>query len=224
MLCSEPCRGVWKQDLFPQEQDLADQELPLSDRIDTSRQPLCRTGWQLLGRSKHCSITLERNHSASNRLNGRVAVSKPLLRSQNKRERLIWAKKYKLYTVDNWKKVLFTDEYKVQFYGNSRRLYIRRRFGNVLVIMVLVICTELTISLPRKSTKCSFLQKHAIPSGLKLCGHGFVLQQDNDPKHTSKLSRKYLQGKEDHGLVCWLLWIFLLNPLISIQSNIYGNI
>ena len=47
----------------------------------------------------------------------------------------------------------------------------------------------------------SILQRHAIPSGLKLCGHGFVLQQDDDPKYTSKLSRKYLQRKEDHGVL-----------------------
>ena len=45
------------------------------------------------------------------------------------------------------------------------------------------------------------IQRHALPSGLKLSGHGFILQQDNDPKHTSKLSRKYLQRKYDHGLL-----------------------
>ena len=88
---------------------------------------------------------------------------------------------------------------------------------------MLVICTELTTSLRRKSTKCSIFQRHAVPSCLKLYGHGFVLR-DNDPKHTSKLSIKYLQRKEDHGLVFWLLWIFLLTSLISIQPNIYGNI
>ena len=33
----------------------------------------------------------------------------------------------------------------------------------------------------------SILQRHAIPSGLKLCSHRFVLQQDNHPKHTYAL-------------------------------------
>ena len=42
-------------------------------------------------------------------------------------QRLLWAKKYKHHTVDNWKKILLTDESKVQLYGNSRRLYVRRR-------------------------------------------------------------------------------------------------
>ena len=33
----------------------------------------------------------------------------------------------------------------------------------------------------------SILQHHVIPSGLQLVGKGFVLMQDNDPKHTGKL-------------------------------------
>ena len=37
-------------------------------------------------------------------LNGRVAASKPLLRSQNKQKRLLWARKYRGYTKKDWKK------------------------------------------------------------------------------------------------------------------------
>ena len=32
----------------------------------------------------------------------------------------------------------------------------------------------------------SILQRHAIPSGLRLVGPSFIFQQDNDPKHTSR--------------------------------------
>ena len=35
----------------------------------------------------------------------------------------------------------------------------------------------------------SILQRHAIPSGTRLIGPNFVLQQDNDPKHTSRLCK-----------------------------------
>ena len=71
-------------------------------------------------REKPVSIKTVKRRLASNELNGRVAVSKPLLRSQNKRKRLLWAKKYKHYTVDDWKEVLLTDQSKVQLYGNTR--------------------------------------------------------------------------------------------------------
>ena len=36
------------------------------------------------------------------------------------------------------------------------------------------------------------LVHHAVPGGLDLIGEKFVLQEDNDPKHASKLCRNYL--------------------------------
>ena len=33
----------------------------------------------------------------------------------------------------------------------------------------------------------SILQHHAVPSGMRLVGQRFILQQDNDPKHKFKL-------------------------------------
>ena len=45
----------------------------------------------------------------------------------------------------------------------------------------------------------SILHRHAIPSGLRLCGKGFMLLQDNDPKHTTHLCKNYLRRKEKKG-------------------------
>ena len=42
----------------------------------------------------------------------------------------------------------------------------------------------------------SILQRHAIPSGLRLVGPSFIFQQDNDPKHNSRLCKGYLTKKE----------------------------
>jgi hypothetical protein len=52
---------------------------------------------------KTISKTTVRRRLAASGLKGRAAVSKPLLRPINKRERLLWAKKYKTYRVENWK-------------------------------------------------------------------------------------------------------------------------
>ena len=38
----------------------------------------------------------------------------------------------------------------------------------------------------------SILVRHAVPGGLKLIGNGFILQQDNDPKHTANINKAYL--------------------------------
>ena len=47
----------------------------------------------------------------------------------------------------------------------------------------------------------SILQRHAIPCGQHLIGAYFLLQQDNDPKHTSKLCNNYLEKKQSAGIL-----------------------
>lgn len=50
------------------------------------------------------------------------------------------------------------------------------------------------------------LVRHAIPSGTRLIGRGFILQQDNDPKYTSSLCRKYVQSKQRQQVLQNMVW------------------
>jgi DDE superfamily endonuclease len=50
----------------------------------------------------------------------------------------------------------------------------------------------------------SVLQHHAIPSGLRLDGRGFVFQHDNDPKHTANTVKTYIQNKVNDGTMKFL--------------------
>ena len=43
--------------------------------------------------------------------------------------------------------------------------------------------------------------QHAIPPRLNLVGPSFTFQQDNDPKHTSRLCKGYLTKKENNGVL-----------------------
>ena len=52
----------------------------------------------------------------------------------------------------------------------------------------------------------TILEDHAIPSGLRLIGPGFTLMQDNDPKHSSKLCRGFVQEKEEAGIIKHMIW------------------
>ena len=62
-------------------------------------------------------------------LNGRVKVKKPLLNGWNKKRRLVFAKRYKNWTVNDWKKVLFSDETKIRRCGSDGRVYIWREIN-----------------------------------------------------------------------------------------------
>lgn len=50
---------------------------------------------------------------------------------------------------------------------------------------------------PMEKEQCQLIVEHnTIPSELKLVCSGFILQQDNDPKHSSKLCRGYVEHNE----------------------------
>lgn len=55
----------------------------------------------------------------------------------------------------------------------------------------------------------STLQRHATPSGLCLFGPSFVFQQDNNPKHTSRLCKSTVT-KEGDGVLCQISWQLVL--------------
>ena len=52
----------------------------------------------------------------------------------------------------------------------------------------------------------SILQRHAILCGRRLIGANFLLQQDNDPKHSSKLCKNYLGKKQSAGILSIMEW------------------
>uniref|UniRef100_A0A8K9WPQ4 TBC1 domain family member 15 n=1 Tax=Oncorhynchus mykiss TaxID=8022 RepID=A0A8K9WPQ4_ONCMY len=58
------------------------------------------------------------------------------------------------------------------------------------------------------------LQRHAIPCGWRLFGANSLLQQDNDPKNSSKLCNNYLGKKQSAGILSIMDW-----PAQSLDLN-----
>lgn len=171
--------------------------------------------------SSPLSVTTIKDRLQEYGLCGRIAARKPLLRLINKQKRLAWAKKYLSWTPEDWRKVLFTDESKFELLGGGkRRCYVRRMKGERMLPQCILSTVkhgggsvmvwgcfgngrmgsikkvEGTL---KKEGYHQILMKHAIPSGKRLIGEKFNFQQDNDPKHTSHLCKKYLDNQEEKG-------------------------
>ena len=64
-----------------------------------------------------------------NGLVSRRAAKKPLLSRKNIRDRLIFCKRYRDWTADDWGKVIFSDESPFRLFGASGKKLVRRRQG-----------------------------------------------------------------------------------------------
>lgn len=97
----------------------------LVDRQKTSTQ--LQQEWKADG----CSSTVRRC-LIKNGLNGRIPRKKPFLNQVQRAKRVQWAKEHQSRTVDEWAKVLWSDESKIFVFGSDGIHYVRRRLNEQL--------------------------------------------------------------------------------------------
>ena len=140
--------------------------------------------------------------TVQNRLNkadihGRAPIKKHLLTKKHIKARLEW-------TVDDWKRVLFSDESKINRRGSDGKIWTWRKTGGILKSKHIKQTVKHDGSIMVWGCYCfvagigdihviegymnaaiykRMLSSHMIPSARRLFPGTYVFQQDNDPKH-----------------------------------------
>ena len=138
-------------------------------------------------------------------LRGCVAAKKPLLRTANVKTRLEFARTHKDWTVEQWDKVLWSDESCFQLFCGAKRAFVRRRVGErfnpecvvstVKHLMVWGCMSGLGIGqlyrcegTMKQDQYLKVLRNQMLPSVRMLYGEeqSCVFQHDNAPCHKSR--------------------------------------
>lgn len=186
--------------------------LSLCDRFKTAaklRAELAQDG------GNDISVRTVRRRLQKSGLRGCVAATKPFISTINKQKRLRFAKAHRHWTVEQWSRVLWTDESKFNLVGSDGAVYVRRRPGEALADS----CTKKTVKhgggnimiwgamsakgrgrLYKVDGKLNadqylgILQNVMKPSMQDAFGDGNgIFMQDNDPKHTARATKQWLR-------------------------------
>lgn len=146
---------------------------------------------------------------------GRRGIKKPLISKKNKKARLQFAQDHLNWTVEDWKKVAFSDESKFNLFGGDGKQYVRRPIGTRYdvryqiptvkhgggSVMVWGIFSaqgvgplvEINGNMNAAIYK-DILEKNLLTYAEETMPQNWIFQQDNDPKHTSKLLKQWFSA------------------------------
>uniref|UniRef100_A0A3Q4I3F8 Tc1-like transposase DDE domain-containing protein n=1 Tax=Neolamprologus brichardi TaxID=32507 RepID=A0A3Q4I3F8_NEOBR len=174
-----------------------------------------------VGESVHRTTISRALHKVG--LYGRVARRKPLVTENHKKSSLQFATSHVGDTANMWKKVIWSDETKMELFGQNAKRYVWRKtntahhsehtiptvkYGGSIVLWG-CFSSAGTGKLVRVDGKMNgakyraILEENLLESAKDLrLGWRFTFQQDNDPKHKARATMEWFKTKHIHVLEC----------------------
>jgi transposase len=161
-----------------------------------------------------------RNMLKRSNLKSFVKAKKPLLAVRHRRQRLEFARKYQHWTSEDWRRVVFSDETKINRFGSDGRKWCWKKSSTKILqpnhvfstvkygggsLMVWGCMTAKGVGYLVKiegtmnsELYCKILEEDLLNSleWYDLDRQGIIFQHDNDPKHTAERTQRWLKDNE----------------------------
>lgn len=170
---------------------------------------------------------------------GRIAVKKPFLSKKNKLKRLAWCKEKSKWTVHEWKRVVYSDECRIDLYPKCRK-YVRRKANerfqshvinptrkfspSVMVWGAIRADGERLIHLCNQNVDQYQYQEILRQNIKKIVSGRYLFQQDGATAHTARSTLEFLRKSEIRQLLDWPAQSPDLSPIENLWDSLKESV